>query len=162
MLVSGVCVEKLLAFQLAHLGHLPGSRGLEAEHGRTANCGFVHLTAFLGCIERSTASKWREVILPFCSAGETSPGVLRPGVECSVQDRRGAVGACPEEGHKSDPRGGTPPYEDRLRAGLCSLGEKGPQGDLRVARQYLERGCKKGTDSLVESVVIGQGEMVSN
>ena len=46
---------------------------------------------------------------------ETSPGVLHPDGECSVQERRGTVGACSAEGLKNDPRDGTPPCEDRLR-----------------------------------------------
>ena len=54
---------------------------------------------------------------------ETSPGVLHPDVESSVQEKRGAVGVHPE-GHKSDLRDGTSPYEDRPRAGMCSM-EKG-------------------------------------
>ena len=31
--------------------------------------------------------------------GETSPGVLPPDVESSVQETHGSVGACTEEGH---------------------------------------------------------------
>ena len=42
------------------------------------------------------------------SAGEASPGVLCPGVESSVKERHGPVGAHPEEGHTDDPRDGTP------------------------------------------------------
>jgi len=61
----------------------------------------------LGCIKRSMASRSREVILPLCS-GETSPGVLCPAMEPSAQERHGAVGAGPEEGHKNDQNGGTP------------------------------------------------------
>jgi len=47
----------------------------------------------------------------------------------------------------------TPPCEDRLRElGLFSL-EKGKlQGDLRVAFQYLKRGCKKEGDKLFSTV----------
>jgi len=41
---------------------------------------------------------------PLLRAGETSPTVLRPDVESSVQQRHGAVGACPEEGQKNAPR----------------------------------------------------------
>ena len=37
-------------------------------------------------------------------AGETSPGVLHPDVEFSVEERHGPAGACPEENHKNDPR----------------------------------------------------------
>jgi len=61
----------------------------------------------LGCIKRSTASKSREVILPFCS-GETSPGVLHSALEPSAQEGHGPVGVRPEEGLKNDPRAGAP------------------------------------------------------
>ena len=66
-----------------------------------ANC-------ILGCIKRSVVSRSREVISSLC-AGETSPGVLHPDVESSVQERHGPVGANPEGGHKNDPRDGTLP-----------------------------------------------------
>ena len=39
---------------------------------------------------------------PLLCAGETSPGVLCPDVESSVQERHGPIGVRPEEGHKSD------------------------------------------------------------
>ena len=65
-----------------------------------ANC-------ILGCIRRSKISRSREVILPLC-AGETSPGVQHSDVESSVQEGHGPIGACSEEGHKNDPRDGTP------------------------------------------------------
>ena len=42
---------------------------------------------------------------PLLCAGETSPGVLH----LSVQQKCGPVGVHPEEGHKNDPRDGTPP-----------------------------------------------------
>ena len=53
----------------------------------------------LGCIKSSVASRLREEILPLCS-GETPPGVLPPALEPPAQERHGAVGAEPEEGHK--------------------------------------------------------------
>ena len=40
----------------------------------------------LGCI-KSTVSRVREVILPLLCAGETSPEVLHPDVESSIQER---------------------------------------------------------------------------
>jgi len=56
--------------------------------------------------------------------GETSPGALHPDVESTVQERCRPVGVHPEEGHGNDPRDGTPPCEDRLRAGAVQPGEE--------------------------------------
>ena len=41
--------------------------------------------------------------VPLLCAGETSPGVLHPAVESSVQERCGPVGVCTEESLKNDP-----------------------------------------------------------
>ena len=46
-------------------------------------------------------------------------------MESSVQERHGAVGAHPEEGHKNDPRDGTPLLRGQVeRAGAVQHGEE--------------------------------------
>ncbi|GAB0183344.1 mitochondrial enolase superfamily member 1 [Grus japonensis] len=62
----------------------------------------------LGCI-KSVTSRSREVILPLCCAlVETPPGVLRPALESSAQERHQAAGMSPGEGHEDDQRAGAP------------------------------------------------------
>lgn len=51
----------------------------------------------------------------FLRFGETSPGMLHPHMESSVQEIHGPVGVHPEEGHRNDPKDGTSSCEDRLR-----------------------------------------------
>ena len=54
------------------------------------------------------------------------------------------------------------PCEDRLRElGLFSLEKRWLWGDLIVTFPYLNRGYKKGTNSLGESVVTEREEMVA-
>jgi len=74
----------------------------------------------LGCINRSKANRAREVSCPSTLRFETSPGVLRPDVESSVQERREPVGACPEEGHKNETKNGTSPMRTGCESWGCS------------------------------------------
>ena len=63
-----------------------------------------------GCIKISILSWLRDMILALYSAlVRPHLEVLCPDVESSVQERHGAVGACPEEGHNDDPRSRTSP-----------------------------------------------------
>ena len=97
--------------------------------------------------------------------GEASPGVLRPDVEFSVQEKHGPVSVCPEEGHKNDPGDGTPPIRGQAeRLGAVQPGnEKAvgrPESGLSVSKREAIK--KKDADTSPECVVIGQGKMVSN
>jgi len=70
-------------------------------------------------------------------------GVLRPDVESAVQERHGPVGACPEEGHKNDPRDGTALlWGQAERAGAVQPGEekalRRPHSNLAVTEGDLQ------------------------
>jgi len=61
---------------------------------------------------------------PILCAGEASTGELHLVVESSVQERHGPVGACPEEGHRNEPRDGTHLLQGQAeRAGAVHPGE---------------------------------------
>ena len=99
----------------------------------------------LGCIKSSAASRSGRGPCTSALHCEASPGALHPDVESSVQERHGAFRARPEQGHKNDPRDGTPLLQDRLRElGLCSMEKGGLQGELRAACQYLKGRGGKG------------------
>jgi len=55
----------------------------------------------------------------------------RKDVESSVQERRRPVGAYPQDYHRNDPRDGTPPCNNRLRAGAVQPGEEKAPGRPR-------------------------------
>ena len=61
----------------------------------------------LGCIRRSMASRWREVILTLCTVLVKSHQEHCIHVS-SVQERHGPVGVHPEANHNNDARDGTP------------------------------------------------------
>ena len=66
--------------------------------------------------------------------------------ECSVQKDTDLLRVHPEEGHKNDPRDGSPPYRDMLRAGATQHGEgkaaRRPESSLSVSKGVVK---KKGT-----------------
>jgi len=104
----------------------------------------------LGCIERSTASRVREVILLLnCT-------LVRPHLESWVQRRRPQH----KKGMEHVQRRATKmiwglerlTYEQRLRElGLFSLGKRRLRGDLIAACQYLKGAYKKAGEGLYTS-----------
>jgi len=97
-----------------------------------ANC-------ILACIKSSMASRSREGILPLCSA-QTPPGVLRPALEPSAQERHGAAGAGPEEGHKNVQRARTP----LLRGKAERVGAVQPEEQKALGRPYCSLSVPEG------------------
>jgi len=81
-----------------------GKLGMSQQYAIAAQKG----NCILGCIKRCGQQIKGGNPAPLLCAGETSPGVLCPDVEFSVQERHGPAGPHQEEVHKNEPRDGTP------------------------------------------------------
>jgi len=80
---------------------------------------------------------------------EIPPGVLRPALEPSAQERHGPVGAGLEEGYRNDHGVEHLTYEERMRdLVFISLEKRRLWEDLIAAFQYLKEAFKKDRDNL--------------
>jgi len=92
------------------------------------------------------------ILSPLLCTGEASPEVLHPDVESSVQERHRPVGAHPEEGHKNDPRDGTPLLQEQRELRLFSLKKRRVQEDLSavaIRKKLFSRVCYDRTREMV-------------
>jgi len=82
-------------------------------------------------------------------SGESPPGVLCPAPELSAQDRRGPVGAGPEEGCQNGLRAGTPlQWGKAERVGAVQPGEKKAAGTPYCSLLVPEGAYKRGGEGL--------------
>jgi len=85
---------------------------------------------------------------PLLHSGESPPGVLRPALELSAQERHGPVGVGPEEATKMV--GGLEhlSYEERLRVGAVQPGGEKAPGRPYCSLPVPGGACKKAGEGL--------------
>ena len=83
---------------------------MDGKLGMSQHCALAAQKAnhIPGCIKKSGQQVEGGDPAPLLCTGEASPGGLCPDVQSSLQERHGSIRVHLEEGHKNDPRDGTP------------------------------------------------------